>query len=269
MYKLLLVTNQAQVVEAFMEDMSWENLGFRVPRVVDSVRSALDSLQNHHADGVAVALPAEERDKLLVALGQKWAMLPVMRASTRRDEVRRDVQELSGLLGRLKADDADRPYSEAEAMRQVRHAFFRELLDGKLNDRDAVLRRLLLMRSRMNPEKSCVLIQFALPKGEDDLEGRWHYGADRLETAMRNLFGSELQGMKLLVSVLPGNRIYLLACPMIGCETPGAEESMTGIVAEHAENAIKHVREYLGFEMSIASVNVLPTVAALADEKIG
>lgn len=267
MYKLLLVTDQPQVTEAFMGDMSWESLGFRVPRMTDSARAALESLQNHHADGIAVALPAAEEEKLMAALGQLWPMLPIMRASSRRDEVCKDVQELGSLLNRLNADDTDQPYSQEESMRQVRHAFFRELLDGRLHDRDAVRRRLRLMRSRMNPDKPCVLIQFALPEDEDYLEGRWHYGPERLEVAMRNLFGAELRGMRLLVSVLPGNRIYLLACPMLGCETQDVEESMTGIVSDHAVSAIEHVREYLGIDMTIASVDVLPTVAALADER--
>lgn len=82
---------------------------------------------------------------------------------------------------------------------------------------------------------------------------------------MRNFFGAELEGMRLLVSVLPGARIYLLACPMLGNGVPGEERSMTGIVASHTEDAIAHVREYLGIEMQIADIKVLPTVTALAD----
>lgn len=266
MYKLLLVTDQPQVSEAFLENMQWESMGFREPRKVDSVRGALESLQKHHADGVAIALPAAEENKLIVSLGQQWPMLPIMRASARRHEVCQDVQELSAMLNRLHADNADEPYNEEEAMRHIRHAFFRELLDGKLHDQDAVRRRLRLMRSRMDPDMPCVLIQFALPEGADYLEGRWHYGSERLEIAMRNLFGTELEGMKLLVSVLPGNRIYLLACPMLGGERGARDESMTGIVADHATEAIEHVRDYLGIDMTIASVDVLPTVTALADE---
>lgn len=265
MYKLLLVTDQPKVNEAFMNDMQWESLGFREPRVVSSARSAMESLQKHHADGIAVSLAPEEQARLLTYLTQSWPLLPIMRASSQRNEVYQDVQELSSLLTQVHADNADERYDEAEAMQSVRHSFFRKLLDGSFSDRDAVRRRLQLLRSRMNPDAPCVMIEFSLPDDTDDLSGRWQYGPERLEIAMRNFFGAELEGMRLLVSVLPGARIYLLACPMLGNGVPGEERSMTGIVASHTEDAIAHVREYLGIEMQIADIKVLPTVTALAD----
>lgn len=66
---------------------------------------------------------------------------------------------------------------------------------------------------------------------------------------MRNIFGAELQGMRLLVSVLENDQIFLLACPMIGCEGVLVGDSMTGVVAGHAQEAIEHVHEYLDIDM--------------------
>lgn len=264
MYKLLLVTDQPRVVEAFADNMQWESFGFRVPRVADSAQSAVESLQKHHADGIAIALPAKEENVLLAYLTQNRPLLPIMRASTRRDEVCRDVQELSSLLTRVNADTMDGRYSASEAMQAERHGFFRKLLDGHFHDCDDVRRHLKLLRSRMNPDAPCVLIEFTLPEDENYLMGRWQYGPERLEIAMRNFFGSELDGMRLLVSVLPGNRIYLLSCPMMGCAASVDEEqSLTGMVSAHAMASIAHVREFLGIEMSIANVYVLPSVTAL------
>lgn len=268
MYKLLLVTDQPKVTEAFMENMQWESLGFRAPRVVDSVHSAVESLQKHHADGIAIALRAQEESELLLYLTQNRPLMPIMRASSKREEVCKDVQELGSLLTRVNADNTDGRYSASDAMQAERHGFFRRLLDGYFHNCDDVRRHLKLLRSRMNPDAPCVLIEFALPDDENYLLGRWNYGTDRLETAMRNFFGTELDGMRLLVSVLPGNRIYLLACPMMGSETSVDEEqSLTGIVAAHAGSAIEHVREFLGIDMTIANVRVLPSVTALAKQE--
>ena len=81
---------------------------------------------------------------------------------------------------------------------------------------------------------------------------------------MRNFFGAELQGMRLLVSVVGEDQIYLLACPMRGSRRPDGD-SLTGIVKAHAESCIDHVHEFLGIDLSIDAVAVLPTVLALAD----
>ena len=59
MYKLLLATN-AEPVRAAFTSLPWEMLGFRPPRVAESVEEAISSLKAYHADAIAIALPAEE-----------------------------------------------------------------------------------------------------------------------------------------------------------------------------------------------------------------
>lgn len=265
MYKLLLVTDQQSVLEAFGAVTNWELQGFRTPRTADTAAGAVASLQKHHADGIAISLPDQETSELLTYLTEHAPMLPIMHAGHSQAEVLNDVRELRHLLGRVNADNSNDRYDQAEAMQRVRHAFFRELINGRIKGREAVLRQLQLLRSRMDPTQHCVMISFQLPEDDGYLAGRWHYGPDRLEIAMRNLFGAELAGLRLLVSVLDEERIYLLACPMIGCQAPSDEDAMTAIVTEHAQDAIVHVHNYLGIEMRISSVSVLPSVTVLAE----
>ena len=124
------------------------------------------------------------------------------------------------------------------------------------------------MRSRMDPDSACMLVRFRLPDDSNEyLAGRWHYGNERLEIAMRNIFGHELEGMRLLVSVLDDGRIYLLACPMLGTVLP-AGRSMRDIITGHADDAIAHVAEYLSIDMRIESVHALDNVSELADENV-
>ena len=56
MYKLLLVTNDPAIRDAF-DAVAWESLGFRQPRVVSSAADAAGSLNAHHADAIAIGLP--------------------------------------------------------------------------------------------------------------------------------------------------------------------------------------------------------------------
>lgn len=51
---------------------------------------------------------------------------------------------------------------------------------------------------------------------------------------MRNIFGADLYGMRLLVSVLEDGRIYLLACPMLGSMELPDGISMSSAVTAHA-----------------------------------
>jgi len=121
-----------------------------------------------------------------------------------------------------------------------------------------------LLRSRMAWDKPCVVLQLVEAQHSDYFHGRWHYGAERLEVALRNFFGVELEGMRMLVSVLPDERVFLLACPMLGEE---ASDSMTGLVSSHAQDCMEHVREYLDLDLKIASIRVLSALTDLAQNR--
>jgi hypothetical protein len=257
MYKLLLVTDRPEVREAYAAVEDWERLGFRQPRTAASVDEATDSLTHHHADAVAVALPPEEEKKLLTAMGcPRWHLRPVLDAADNRDQVIRDVVELELLLSRTHADYSNDPYSEETMMQLARHEYFRRLISGRETSPERLHRYLRLLRSRMDPNRPCVLVQLVMPEDDGYLPAHWHYGPDRLEVAMRNIFGAELAGMRLLVSVLENDEIYLLACPMLDRETPEPAE-MERMVMEHAAWACDHVREYLNMELELDRVRRL------------
>lgn len=88
-------------------------------------------------------------------------------------------------------------------------------MDGRATSEEDVLRHLRLIRSKMDPTKPCVVAELEIPADNDFLRGRWQYGSDRLEVALRNIFGVEAHGLRILACVLPGDRIVLLGCPML------------------------------------------------------
>ena len=261
MYKLLLATDKPEIMEAFQAVNSWESLGFRTPRMVSTPQAAIDSLKKHHADGIAFAFDEKGDETLMNHLASEYPILPIIYAGRNAGQVTDAVCELRTLLNRTHADFSNDSFGEADMLQLVRHEFFRGLIGGEVAEKTDVTRRLKLLRSRMNPDQPCVLLELSMPEGDSFLTGRWHYGSERLEVALRNFFGVELEGMRMLVSVLPDERIFLLACPMLGEE---AADSISGLVYQHAEDSIAYVREYLGLHLSIANVRVLPNVTVLA-----
>ena len=261
MYKLLLATDKPEIMEAFQAVGSWESLGFRTPRMVSTPQTAMDSLKKHHADGIAFAFDDKGNETLMNHLIQEYPILPIIDAGRNAGQVTDAVCELRSLLNRTHADFSNDNFGEADMLQIVRHEFFRGLIGGKVATGADVVRRLRLLRSRMSADQPCVLLELAMPEGDSFLTGRWHYGSERLEVALRDFFGVELEGMRMLVSVLPDERIFLLACPMLGEE---ALDSISGVVNRHAEESIAHVREYLDLHLSIAGVRVLPNLTVLA-----
>ncbi len=261
MYKLLLATDQPEIIEAFQAVNSWESLGFRTPRMVTTPQAAMDSLKKHHADGIALAFDKENEAVLAPCLRDDYPILPIINASRQPGQVVDYVCELRALLNRTHADFSNDSFGEADMLQLCRHEFFRALIAGEIHKPEDVVRRMRLLRSHMSPEQPCVLLELAMPEGDTFLTGRWHYGTERLEVALRNFFGVELDGMRMLVSVLPNEKIFLLACPMLG-ET--VADSISGAVYSHALETIAHVKEYLGLHLTIASVRVLPCLKTLA-----
>lgn len=263
MYKLLLATNDQAVRDAFAA-VAWENLGFKPPRLAATADEALDSLKTYHADAIAIALPADEDAAIIEKLLAAYPDKPVMAAPAKSGEVENYTLELRKLLVRMNADISDDSFTQADQLMVCRHEFFRALMDRRIPTGKDVERLLRLVRSKMDPKRPCVVAELAMPANSDFLKGRWQYGPQRLELALRNIFGVEVAGLRILSCVLPGERILLLGCPMLYHELETEENSMTGVVSQHVQDCIDHVDEYLGIDLTIAAMHVLPALTAMA-----
>lgn len=263
MYKILLATNDQKVRDAFAA-VAWENLGFKQPRMAATVDEAISSLKAYHADAIAIALPAEEDDALIRQLLQLYPDMPVMEAPDMRGEVEIRLMELRKLLVRLNQDVSNDSFTLADQMMVCRHEYFRAMMDRRIPSAKDIERMLRLVRSKMDPHRPCVVAELQMPAGSDFLKGRWHYGPQRLEMALRNIFGVEVAGLRILSCVLPGDRIILLGCPMLYHELETEENSMTGVVSSHVQDCIDHVDEYLGIDLTISAMHVLPALTAMA-----
>lgn len=266
MYRVLLATDQQVFTEIFSQADVFENMGFRAPRIVNSVEAAVECLKKHHADAIAYRFSNPEHDALLFAhLQQTYPILPIFEAARTTKEQVEILVVLRSLLNRTHADFSNDNFNERDMLALCRHEFFRNLLSESIDSPKAVESNLLLLRSSMDSSKACVVLDMELPEGEEYFAGRWHYGADRLEVALRNFFVREMLGMRILPSVIAPDTVRLLACPLIGSEDNDLNnQSITGAVYEHAVEAINNVREYLSLDMKIVNIRVLPNLTALA-----
>jgi hypothetical protein len=268
MYKLLLVSDREDVLNAFAQIQNWERQGFKPPHIRHDYEGTLDSLSKHHADGISIAVVPEEERKILPYLQENYPNVPIFQAGTTPEEVLRYLNELNILLNRIHADFSNDGFREIDMLQECRHEFFRKLMTGRVERKDDLVRNMRLLRSRMDPDRPCLMVELEQPViGEQDrLEGRWHYGADRLELALRNSFGGDVSGIHILPTVHTNGRILVLCCALYGIETEVTGDQMTAMLTAHIADGIAHLKEFFGLELHIAEIRVLPSLSVLCTD---
>ena len=263
MYKLLLVSDQEEVLNAFAEIRNWELLGFKQPHIRHDFDGTVDSLSKHHADGICLAVVPDEEEKILAYLQENFPNIPLFEAGTTPEEVLRYLNELNILLNRIHADFSNDKFREIDMLQECRHEFFRKLMRGKIATREDLYRNMRLLRSRMDPDQPCLLIELDQAPSPDKLEGRWHYGEDRLELALRNSFGGDLNGIHILPTVHSNGQILVLACPLHGVECKVTSDAMTAMMTDHIARGVDHLKEFFGLELHMKGIRILPALHAL------
>ena len=268
MYKLLLVSDREDVLNAFEQIQNWERQGFKAPHIRHDFEGTKDSLAKHHADGIAVAVEPEEEKKILAYLQEYFPNVPLFQAGTNREEVLRYLNELNILLNRIHADFSNDRFREIDMLQECRHEFFRKLMTGRVSRKDDLVRNMRLLRSRMDPDRPCMMVELEQPatNNTDKLEGRWHYGSDRLEIALRNSFGGDIEGIHILPTVHTDGRILVLCCALYGVETPITGDRMTAMLTTHIADGIAHLKEFFGLDLHISGIRVLPSLYVLCTD---
>ena len=72
MYKLLLVSDQEDVLNAFAGISNWEIHGFKAPHIRHDFEGTVDSLAKHHADGICIALSDPDEEEKILAYLQEY-----------------------------------------------------------------------------------------------------------------------------------------------------------------------------------------------------
>ena len=263
MYKLLLVSDQEDVLNAFAGIQNWELLGFKQPHIRRDFEGTKDSLAKHHADGICIAVSPDQEELILAYLQQYFPNVSIFEAGHSEEEVLRYLSELKILLNRIHADFYNERSNNRDVLQTCRHEFFRKVINGKIKSSADLRRNMRLLRSRMDADRPCLLIELEQSVPNDKLEGRWHYGSESLEVALRTSFSPDLNGMHILPTVHSDGRILVLACPLHGVDTDMTADSMTAMLTSYTADCIEHMKEYFGLELHISGIRVFPALTAL------
>ena len=256
LYRLLIVTGNQGVSERISAMQGWEKLGFKPPRLRATAEEALECLQKHAIDAIAVEdNPAF--DGLLAALDQRYPDLPMFPIEEDQEQLFGIMQELSRLLTRLKADDSDDHRDAAVNMQVQRERWLKKLISGMVGS-DELDRQMKMYRFGARLDLPCVLARLGMTDEDGFMSVRWHYGSDRLETALRNFFGHEYNHMQMHVAVISPEEVRVLCWP-------AADEFAVSenLAFDYMQETIEQIENYLGLHMNIASVHRISGIREL------
>ena len=205
----------------------------------------------------------EEEEKILAYLQLHFPNVSIFEAGRSEEEVLRYLSELKILLNRIHADFHDERANTRDVLQLCRHEFFRKVINGTIRNSKDLHRNMRLLRSRMDADRPCLLIELDQSAPFDKLEGRWHDGKERLEVALRTSFAGDLNGIHILPTIHSDGRILVLACPLHGVDTDMTVDTMTAMLTSYTADSIQHMKEFFGLELHITGIRVFPALTAL------
>ena len=263
MYKLLLASDQKEVLDAF-DRIQWEFNGFRKPHVRQDLDGVRECMKVHHADAVVVGFGPEKQHELMVWLRNTNPTIPVCEAGRTPEEASAWLQELGALLNWLRADFSNEYTREGEKLVYCRRKLFRQLVCDRNMTRDELRRGMLMRRSRIDPESPCVLMTLERIGGDEmePLSDPDH----RLERHMFQSLGGDIRGYHVLPLVSRDGRLFVLAGPLREHLKDASAEDMVAILEQTVQEGILHAEEYQGLHMKITGIEVLPSLYALCSD---
>lgn len=261
MYRLLIVTHDPDAIEMLSHMQGWEKLGFKPPRLFQTVEEATEGLKKYQVDAIAA------QDELLLDgfgayLDAQYPTKPIFEIAASEEEQREVIRELYHLLTRLSADDSNDAYDDAYKLQQQRERFLKRLIAGMVPTKEEMCRHMRLYRCRERLDVPCVLARLEMSDDDGFLSNRWHYGGERLEQALRNFFGYEHAHMLMHVAVLSQEEVRVL------CYPASAEEGISENAAfDYVQETLEQVDHYLGLHMKVLEVSRLPNMLAFAQSE--
>ncbi len=250
MYRLLIVTRDQRVEEMFASMQGWEAMGFKQPRLRKTVPEAVECMHKHHIDAIALDGDPEYRE-LERWLNENAPNMPFFEIGTDAERQMEIIREVEWLLNQLHTDDSNDDYDEGYYFALARRRWRKRLLSGLAPSREYILSHERMYRCTDDPKAPCVFARLTVPEGDAFITGRWHYGSERLGTALQNFFGEEHDHQSIHLAVLSPEEIRLVICPRYGDD--GHAVSLPK-AKKYIEETILQVQNYLGLSMTVSEL---------------
>lgn len=258
MYRLLIVTGDEAQQSMLSAMDGWQAMGFKPPQVLSTADEAVDYLNKRRVDAIAVGVSPDLED-FRAYLDEKAPNKPLFEIAASPQEQRERILELYRLLTRLSADDSNDEYDDAYKLQMQREQWLKRIIGGLVPTESDMARQMQLYRCRERLDVPCVLARLELPEDDTFLSNRWHYGSERLETALRNFFGFEHDHMLMHVAVVSQEEVRVLCYPAEA--GVGVSEN---IAFEYVQETLEQIDHYLGLHMNVLEMRRVPGLAAFA-----
>jgi len=211
MYKLLLVSDKAEVRALYDGFSEWEKLGFERPVIAANACEGIERLSKSRFDAVSSLLSVSEGKQFFAYLSRRPEMLGM---ETARDEARLR-REISSARRALSSRDAARQTKQVDDLtRALQGEFFCDLLRGAAFDEDRIDERMRSLKMQgIDPERPVAMSSFRLPQGDYFLAEVWRYGRERLENALKNIFENGDSRMHFVLLIINPHHMRLLGIP--------------------------------------------------------
>ncbi|MBO4836256.1 MAG: hypothetical protein J5564_01040 [Clostridia bacterium] len=267
MYRLLVATDEPNILDELNESLEWAEFDFHQPVIVLDAEKAISTMESQRVDCVAYMLNSKEAKKLSTYLNKVRPSLPIFEVRRDVDTQKRILADMKRVLDRLHADMSDEILDEKTIMSMLRDELTHNLLAGEIRTVKELQGRLQMLRSHLSTTRPCVFYEFDLPQGEIYLNYEWHYGSERLEKALRNnFFGRYYEDLYYQVAVLTPRNIRAIVIQRDDRENE-PKESLTVRADQHVAHVLDDVKEYLGLDMVMINRELLPSICALTAEQ--
>jgi hypothetical protein len=261
-YRLLIVTRDQRVEEMFNSLQGWENMGFKQPRLRKTVADAIECMHKHHID--AIALDNEpDYAQLEQWLDDNAPDMPIFTIAQDADKQLETVREVELLLNQVHTDDSNDDYNEGFYFKMARERWQKCLLSGLAPSAEYILAHERMYRCPDDPHKPCVYARMSIPEGDAFITNRWHYGSERLGTALKNFFGESFEQHPILVAVVSPEEVRVAICPRRGDD--GREISLPK-AQKYIEETVEQIQNYLGLALTVFELHMRDGLVDFAAE---
>lgn len=251
MYRLLIVTKSPTIEQVFTGIDGWETMGFKTPRIRKTFDEAVECMQKHHIDAVGIDEGFADLDRWMDG---NQPHTPIFRIFSDAEEQLAGIREVELLLNQIHTDNSNDDYNEVVNFALARERWMKYLLSRLAPNKPEILKQQRLYRCSDDPEKPCIFARVSIPQGDMFIAERWHYGSERLATALRNFFGEEYKQMNIHIAVVSPEEVRIVFSP----RPDGAESGVTDSMARaYIEETIERIQHYLGLSMTLTELRVL------------
>lgn len=266
MYKLLLVTDREEVIDTFAKVHNLADMMMDPVTVIRDIPEAIAYLERNAVDAVGYSFRLTDPAPLHTYLMDVRPSMPIFQTHHHDNTLHDELIRVRAFLDRMRMDDSQEGMDEAQALQYLRDELMHQLLAREIPSPAELKSRLKLVRAQnISTDKPAFLFDFDMPQGELYLDGRWRYGRQRLESALRNNFiGRYADGIHYGVAMLSPRHIRLIACQEKGGSDENPQDCERRVRA-YVDDKVSRVKQYLDLELELEQFTVLSSINEIAD----